>query len=388
MKRSLISHFSPFWSRWAFLFLLILSSPLGGWGAVSITASIMIADEGDVLYSCAGHCFLRMQCPEHNLDYCYSYESEDVEAKVLTFLAGDLKMGMGAIPTEEYLQQYKEEGRGVKQYDLNLPLEVKQNLWRVLDEHVAEGMDLPYDYLERGCAISVLHVVEEALGTESIDYGQCDGSINDKSRREMLSARLDNAPWVKMMINVLCNGSANDETTYSEKLVTPQDLAEQLQKAKAYGHPLLNSPVEVVKPTLHNEPTWFTPILLAVILLVLTLVCVFFNKPYMTYVLLALQTIVGLVNVYLVVFSSLCGTEWSWLLIPFNPLPLLLWHWRKKWMVAYGAILVVWALCMMFAPHSLTHPCFIILTVAIAADYMKERFNHFIQYIINKLIKN
>lgn len=340
----------------------------------SLTASIMTADEGDVLYSCAGHCFIRMQCPDRGLDYCYSYESEDVEEKVLTFLSGNLKMGMGAIPTAEYLQQYQSEGRGVKQYDLNLPYEVKQNLWRVLDEHVAEGMDLPYDYLRRGCAISILHVLDEALGTEPIDYGEWDENINSKNRRELLSARLGNAPWVCMMINVLCNGSANDDTNNAEKLVTPQDLVLQLQKARAFGRPLLNAPVEVVKNGRQSHPTWLTPTVLAVVLLLLTVVCIAFRKDYMTYVLLALQTVVGLVNVYLVVFSSLCGTEWSWLLIPFNPLPLLLWRWRRKWMTPYAAVLVVWMAFMLLAPHSLTHPCFLILTLALAMDYLKTKY--------------
>ena len=76
------------------------------------------------------------QCPEHGLDYAFSYESEDASHKIPALLAGTLKMGLFAIPIQEYLEIYRAEGRGVLQYTLNLPIDVKRNLWRVLDNHL------------------------------------------------------------------------------------------------------------------------------------------------------------------------------------------------------------------------------------------------------------
>ena len=51
-----------------------------------VTASILTATPSDVLYSCAGHASIRMQCPYYDLDMVYTYESEAVTDKVLTFL--------------------------------------------------------------------------------------------------------------------------------------------------------------------------------------------------------------------------------------------------------------------------------------------------------------
>lgn len=337
-----------------------------------VTASIVITDPGKVLYSKAGHAFLRMQCPTHNLDFCFSYESEDVQEKVLSFLAGKLKMGMTAIPTTEYLKAYKEEQRGVYQYNLNLPIRVKQNLWRILDQEVEKGMDLPYNYLERGCAISVLHTIDQALGTEQIDYGQWPENINRLNRRELLARQLDHAPWTRSVVNVLTNGSANDDTENPEKLVTPRDLVEQLQHASVNGRPLLSSePIMLVPHTREADgPGCFTPTLLAIILLVITITCALLRRGEWDYVLLTIQTLFGLVNVYLVCFSSLCGTEWSWLIIPFNPLPLLLWKWRQKWMPIYATIIIAWILYMCFSSHSLTDPAFIILAGVLVVNYL------------------
>ena len=90
-----------------------------------VTASLLIMSPGDELYSCAGHACIRLECPTFNLDYCFSYESEQVSDKIFTFFMGKLKMGMFAIPTADYLKLGREDGRGVMQYRLNLPPDAK-----------------------------------------------------------------------------------------------------------------------------------------------------------------------------------------------------------------------------------------------------------------------
>ena len=91
-----------------------------------IKVSVLVAQPGNVLYSCIGHAFMRMECPERHLDYCFSYESEDVSRRVLTFLAGRLKMGMVAIPTSDFLNIYRDSNRGVTSYELHLSVQQKQ----------------------------------------------------------------------------------------------------------------------------------------------------------------------------------------------------------------------------------------------------------------------
>ena len=75
-----------------------------------VTVSLMIADAGSRFYTVLGHACLRLQCPTFDLDYCYSYESEDMTNRVLDFLMGKLQMGLFAIPTSEYCAYYAENG--------------------------------------------------------------------------------------------------------------------------------------------------------------------------------------------------------------------------------------------------------------------------------------
>lgn len=338
-----------------------------------VKASVVVAGPGESLYSCAGHAFFRMQCPSENMDFCFSYESEEISHKVLSFLAGHLKMGMAVVPTAEYIAQFRKEGRGVTEYQLTLPVSVKQELWRVLDSHVDRGMDLPYDYLERGCAISVLHVLEEALGRERLETPEW-SPLFEKSRREILASQLDHAPWSRVMIHVLTNGSANMDVPYKEKAVTPAILVELLQKSRLKGLPVLSSVPRVIeKERRHLSGGWFTPMFLSVTLFLLTLLSVIRGRGIMLRILVAIQLLLGLLNVYLVFFSSLCATEWSWLLVPFNPLPAMFWKWRSKWELPYAAVILLWCAVMLLSPEKLTDPALVLLAFSTAGAFAADR---------------
>ena len=311
-----------------------------------VIASLLVADPGTVLYSVLGHACLRLQCPTFGMDYCFSYEAEDVSQKVLSFLAGNLQMGLFAIPVEEYCALYKEDGRGVYEYKLNLPIEVKRELWRILDEKIAEGHRLPYDYYHRGCAITIVDFIKEAMGETVIVY---DRSLYEHAptARELCIANSQLALWVQFIALFLVGNEADIPLVGEKQLIIPTDLVDAWQKAKVNGEYLLKSEPTVLvegKPQINDG--WFTPIVLAMILLVLALINLWVKYPYFDWLMLVAQTLVGCGMTYLIVFSDLCCTEWNWLFIPFNPLPAICWYWRKHWALPYAGILALWCIAM------------------------------------------
>ena len=312
-----------------------------------VIASLLVADPGRVMYSVLGHSCLRLQCPAFGMDYCFSYESEAVKNRVLDFLAGKLKMGLFAIPVEDYCAIYREEGRGVYEYRLNLPIEVKRELWRVLDEHVAEGIYLPYDYYHRGCALTAKKFVEEALGDNKIVY---DKSLyeNSYSIKEIWNQYTKKELWVRFICYFI-GGGREVETPLDggEQLIISLSLVDAWQQSTVNGEPLLPS-----KPTIlvEGEPqvsnAWFTPMILAIMLLVLSIFNLFWSHPYFDWLMLVVQTLIGCIVTYLVCFSDLCCTDWNWLIIPFNPLLAIFWYWRRYWALPYVGVLVVWCIAM------------------------------------------
>lgn len=123
-----------------------------------------------------GHAFIRLQCSTFDMDYCFSYESESIKGQLWRYWRGKLKMGMFAIPTEQYIADYEKWGRGVHEYLLNMPPETEQRLWQIMDGHVAEGADLTLDLDERGCSSSAADYVIQALKPYRIHYDKKPGS--------------------------------------------------------------------------------------------------------------------------------------------------------------------------------------------------------------------
>ncbi len=336
-----------------------------------VIASLLISEPGGVLYSQLGHAAIRMQCPVRNLDYVFTYESEGAASKVLRFFAGKLKMGMLAIPSDLFISLCEKANRNVDEYTLNLPVEVRRNLWRVLDVHLEEGINLPYNYLDRGCAYSALSMIKEGLDTIAINYGDWPDEYN-LSRREIGHNALSDNKWTRCFMHLVCNGKIDASCTNVEKVIIPTQLVSVLSDATVCGRQLLSPNgrklTGCTSPKAVNR--CLSPVAVAVVLLVLSVICGALGHSWIEYLLLALQTALGVVTVYLVFLSDLVCTEWSWLIIPFNPLPLLLWKWRRNWCLPYAVILFVWSGFMFFWPHRLTDDAYILLALSIAISYI------------------
>lgn len=307
-----------------------------------VTVSLVVCDPEEVLYSTLGHAALHLQCPVFNLDYIFSYEGENVQDKIWTFLKGGLKMGMFAIPADEFLKVYQDTGRGVKEYTINLSPEQEQRLWEVMDNLQAKGADIPYDYFRRGCAKSVVQVIHRALGTSAIHYAPWSDKYTKQTQRELVRNFIEGAPWEEFFMYFLIGVDGDKKYPCEQKLIVPTDLVEVWQQATFdNGASVLDdNPRVLLEATRHNEGTWFTPLLAAILLLIFS----FFR--FGDYIVLTAATVAGAVMTYLIVFSGLPCTSWNWLIIPFNILPILAWHWRRYWALPYAILVFVWCLVM------------------------------------------
>ena len=339
-----------------------------------VKAYFVVVEPGGALYSIFGHACLHMVCPAYGLDYFFSYESEGASSRFFKFLAGNLKMGMAGMTAEEYMADLIAEGRGVKEYELNLPIDAKRELWRVLDEKVAEGMDLSYDFESRGCAYACVMMLNEALGDTKIEYGTWSPRFN-RTRREMCNdfGKVD-YPWNMMFIMALVGTDVDKMLTPEEKLIIPTELVEVWQNAKVNGEYLLSREAHVLKTsTRHHRATWFTPMKVALLLLLLAIIAWFVAFPYIDWLILAIVTLMGCAMTYLVVISTLPCTSWNWLIIPFNILPAICWKWRNYWATPYAVMTGIWIACMIASPHQLIDPSMAVVALAFMVILLNKR---------------
>lgn len=339
-----------------------------------VTASILVATPSNVLYSCAGHASIRLQCPHYDLDVVYSYESDSVTNKVLSFLSGNLSMGMTVIPTERMLAYYAGDGRGVTEYVLTIPLDKRKQLCKYLDDKVREGMNLPYDYLKRGCALACLRAIRIAVQPDTLFFGQWDEKFVRSTRRTLLRNQIDAFPWNRFFLFTIVGTEADQPCAIEDKVVVYPDLIEVLQKTTLGGQPVLGEANTLVSQSVDvGESIWLTPVLLAYVLLLLAVISCFWMQRPLSLLLLAIQSAFGFLMVYLVFISKLPCTGFSWLIIPFNPLPLLLWHWRKRWLLPFGVICLGWSIVMLTRTENpLVDPAHIILVLALAVNYIGQ----------------
>ena len=352
-----------------------------------VTVSLVVCDPDEVLYSTIGHAALHLQCPTFDLDYVFSYESESVRDKIWTFLRGGLKMGMFALPPEDFLTCYRESGRGVREYTIHLSPEQKQKLWEVMDHHVIAGANIPYDYFHRGCAKSVVLVMHEAIGKNAIHYAPWPDKYTRQTQREIVRNFITDAPWEEFFMYFLIGIDGDKSYPCEQKLIVPTDLVEVWRKATLdNGEPMLDSePQVLLESSRKNKATWCTPLLVSIVLMLLVLFSLatvwLKNDSFrvigliIDYAMLAVAGSAGFVMTYLIFFSSLPCTTWNWLIIPFNILPPLFWYWRRYWALPYAGIILVWCGVMagnFFWGHILVDWSHILLALAFAIVLAKQ----------------
>ena len=334
-----------------------------------VTASLLIFGPGDELFSCVGHVCIRLECPTYKLDYCFSYESERAVERLPKFFAGNLKMGLFAIPTDEFVKDYAECGRSLRQYRMNLPPAVKQRLWKIMDDKAAEGANLPYDYNKRGCAKSAYLCIMDALSIAKVERVPWAADATPTRREKFCEMLKDSHPWNIFFLNAI----VGTETDNVEEVVVPRDLLVALRKMRVEGTPVVaDEGVELLPAKAVNPPSAITPRVVAWLLVLLATGCCFYKANVIDWCFLTLQSLAGLFFAYLMSASQLPTSCWNWLIVPFNPLPLVFWRWRRWWAVPFAAVLVAWEAFMLLSPHQLTDPAYLVLVLAYIVFYARR----------------
>lgn len=338
-----------------------------------VKASLLVTGPGDELFSCVGHSCFRLECPAFNLDYCFSYESEDVEDKIFSFFSGTLTMGMFAIPTVRYLGSREQRERGVVQYPLNLPPAVKQKLWKLLDERVAQGTSLPYDYDKRGCTHALVGILADAIAPHRLEPSMWPEWIS-KSRREMFDRALSESyPWNLFFIHAIMGTEADKDVSRLDKIIFPNDLVAVLKCVTVEGAPMLGEGIVLgVASCAPRTSCRLTPLIVALLLLGVSIASIWIDGRAVVLAALLLPALIGVFVMYLVMVSNLPNTSWNWLIVPFNVLPLVFWHWRRYWALPFGGLVVVWAAFVLCGEHRLVHPAFVVIAVSSAVLYARD----------------
>ncbi len=340
-----------------------------------IEASLITADPGNQsLFSVFGHAAIRLKCPTYDLDYCFSYESENLSKDIGRFASGKMQMGMMAFPLKEYLPL---DPRAISEYPMNLPPHAKVKLWEILDGHLQEEYCMQYDYLHRACAYMNLVMLDEmdaALDDIEIKYNAFPANLEKMTYGDLLCAESKEASWTRFWVSTICYGkeTIDPNIPIKHKVMYPDLLVYTLQHATIDGVPVLSQQKIIHTTAAPMRDTRCKPSYVALLILLLALWSLFLKTEVIDYCILTIQTGFALFITYLVFFSKLPCTDWSFISLLYNPLPIILWKWRKYWSLPYAIILCIWGIAMMCWPHYIVDEGHLVFTYAFAIVLIKQ----------------
>ena len=308
-----------------------------------VTASILTISPTNEVYSVFGHTAIRMECPSHQLDYVFTFESDPSVGGFLTFFAGKAEAKFIAVPTADFLTSMTLRGRGVKQNELNLTLHEEQELWRNLDNDMVAGAHRKFNLLINNCVSMAVMKLHQSCINEHLEW-------DNNTTRTLLNNGdyvrqcVQQSPWAVFWFITFMGTVCEDSYDYESRLC-PANQIEEMQKAsfvneeKGTKRAVLTGQESVLLPeTSRLRQSIITPTVVFGLLLLVVCFLTFaewrwnWKRPvrYIDVALFVLQSLSGLILLYVTWVSELLGAHWNWYLIPFNPIPLILWLCLRK----------------------------------------------------------
>ena len=351
--------------------------------ATDVFASFIIAEPSNDIYSCCGHCAIRMQCPSHDMDYCFTYSFSNTFENKFRFFNGTGEGSFVPMYTDEFLEEYKETHRGVMEYKLNLTLEEKRLLWQSLDENVHSSSHWRYDFLKTNCSAMCAYIIEQSLIGERIEYGKLDPVLTGDNRT-FVKYIFAKHPWFQFFWLTILGAEGEDVSEVYTRLapIIITDVwgdARLVNDSTGETRPIFDgAPIQISNEHTELATSPVTPFVAFLALLVVALVITALHLKGVArkvvvgfdIVLLAAQTIAGIVSLYFNTLSQLQGVHYSWHVLVMNPLPLLvvlLFRKKPKYMrmgfMLYSALIVVYLCAAPFSPQILLPHVFIALAL-------------------------
>lgn len=348
--------------------------------------SVLTCSPGDEIYSIFGHTAIRVYNPNTKVDAVVNYGLFDFnqESFVYRFVKGETDYMCGVENFNSFLYSYAWRGSGVKATVLDLNDAEKERIIRVLTNDLKpQNREYRYNFAYNNCATKIRDIVNFAYS------GKCESLLpSEYTFRQIIGKYAENYPWFMFSFDI-CLGGKDYNT-----LMTPEEvqfLPEHLDAA--LNNSLINRDGEELRPNTRQEilltpadktieNTLFTPIVVASILLILSIInlvlgnkCRIASNIY-SGTLLFTYTIVGLLITFLIFFSEHPFTTWNMNILIFNPLliiPFVGLMVKNKGIVfkiANAALILLAVLFILYTAifWSFTNHAFIILAITLTIE--------------------
>ena len=336
----------------------------------SVRISLLTCEPGSEIYALFGHSAIRYENPAKQEDWVFNYGMFSFKDSnfVMRFVKGETDYQLGVVPFRYFEAEYGMRGSSVYQQELNLTNAEKEKLAGLLFEnYLPANRVYRYNYFYDNCTTRARDKIEESI------QGKVVYPVSDRvvSYRDILHEFTAGSEWSEFGID-LCLGSEADEPIDERK----QMFAPFYMLAAARGAvihradtmmPFVRKETKIVDAVLEDEPAFpLSPMACALLLLAVTVIIVgrglYKGRQCLAWnvVMFLLQGLGGCIIAFLFFFSLHPTVGSNWLLILFNPLPLIYLPWligrgikqqKDPYHVYNAVVLTSFILLMPFLPQ-------------------------------------
>jgi hypothetical protein len=222
----------------------------------ALRIGVMTMQPGEIFWERFGHDAIVVQDTATGaaLSYNYGFFDPSEPGFLGRFVRGRMEYMLAALPVQDDLATYRDEGRGVSIQWLDLTQAQARKLADALAENARpENARYRYDYFTANCATKVRDAIDAALG------GQLHHDIAGRSRGNTYrseAVRLASpAPWMWIGFDIGLSRRADRQLSRWEEAFVPMRLADSLDEARlADGRPLVLSEQALLPHRIAPEP--------------------------------------------------------------------------------------------------------------------------------------
>lgn len=227
-----------------------------------------------------GHTALRIVDSARHTDEAYNYGTFDFNAPNfgLRFAQGSLEYYLSRYPYFQFLQEYRNNQRGVQEQVLQLSAAQKYRLQDLLEENLLpQNRGYIYSSVYDNCATRVRDILEEATAGD-LKWGESTGD-QKITFRQAFNAHLTNDPWQQFGINILTGMPVDQVMTSREAMYLPEYLAAGVAGATVSGVPLQSSSQQVLPQGTQLPPQSYLTVPFWVLLCLSLLIIILILRP-------------------------------------------------------------------------------------------------------------
>ena len=301
----------------------------------SIRFSLLTCAPGPEIYSLFGHTARSYENYTRRIDVAFNYGmfSFNTPNFIFRFVAGETDYQLGITPYSYFEAEYAMRGSSVYQQVLNLTQSEKERLLTILENnYLPENRIYRYNYFYDNCTTRARDKIEECIEGKVV-YPD---SLSGKSYRSIVHEFTAGSPWNEFGIDLCLGAEADKEINKRQQMFSPfymKYYASNAYIVDAGGtrRPLILDETKIVDVEPEEVQPGFilSPLMCGALFLALCVVMAWGQwKTQRIWwgwdiVLYGLQGLAGCIIAFLFFFSVHPTVGSNWLLILFNPIPLL-----------------------------------------------------------------